>query len=108
MRQLPFFFLETNIHIHIRERERDSNTGIPYLHSKVIQFHSKVIVTFKRRVRQVILHTTYFLKQYETITYSFFFFFFFLRNTHAYTQGREKGVLTQRHITTPLKSHSNF
>ena len=82
----------------------DSNTGIPHLHSKIIQFHSKVIVTFKRRVRQVILHTTYFLKQYETITYSFFF----KKHTHTHTQGRGKGVLTQRHITTPLKSYSNF
>ena len=32
------------------------------------------------------------------------FFFFFLRNKHTHTQGRGKGVLTQRHITTLLKS----
>ena len=104
MRQLPFFFLETNTHIHIREREMDSNTGIPHLHSKIIQFHSKVIVTFKRRVRQVILHTTYFLKQYETITYSFFFFFF-LRNTHTHThtRERERGSNTKTHHNSTQK-----
>ena len=73
MRQLPFFFLETNTHIHIRERERDSNTDTS-------QIYSIVIVTFKGRVRQVILHTIYFFKQYETIT-----FFFFLRNKHTHT-----------------------
>ena len=31
-------------------------------------------------------------------------FFFFLRNKH--TQGKGKGVLTQRHTTIPLKNHS--
>ena len=31
---------------------------------------------------------------------------FFFRNKH--TQGRGKWVLTQRHITTLLKSHDNF
>ena len=35
-----------------------------------------------------------------------FFFFFFEKQTH--TQGRGKEVLTQRHTTTLLKSHSNF
>ena len=30
--------------------------------------------------------------------------FFFLKNKHTHTQGRGKGVLTQRHITTLLKS----
>ena len=30
----------------------------------------------------------------------------FVVNTH--TQGRRKGVLTQRHTTTPLKSYGNF
>ena len=34
--------------------------------------------------------------------------FFFLRNKHTHTQGRWKGVLTQRHTTTSLKSHGNF
>ena len=34
--------------------------------------------------------------------------FFFEKQTHTHTQGREKGVLTQRHTTTPLKSHGNF
>ena len=34
--------------------------------------------------------------------------FFFFRNKHTHTQGREKKVLTQRNITTPLKSHDNF
>ena len=33
-----------------------------------------------------------------------FFFFFFEKQTH--TQGRWKGVLTQRHTTTPLKSQT--
>ena len=33
----------------------------------------------------------------------FFFFFFGEKNTH--TQGREKWILTQKHTTTPLKSH---
>ena len=33
-------------------------------------------------------------------------FFFFVKQTH--TQGRGKWVLTQRHVTTPLKSHGNF
>ena len=60
-----FFFGETNIHTHIREREMGSNTGTP-------QLHSKVIITFKGRVRQVILHTTYFLKQCGIITFFFF------------------------------------
>ena len=32
-----------------------------------------------------------------------FFFFFGEKNTH--TQGREKWILTQKHTTTPLKSH---
>ena len=32
------------------------------------------------------------------------FFFFWETNTH--TQGRGKEILTQKHITTPLKSHS--
>ena len=34
--------------------------------------------------------------------------FFFLRNKHTQTQGRGKGVLTQRYTTTPLKSYGNF
>ena len=32
--------------------------------------------------------------------------FFLETNTH--THRREKGVLTQKHTTTPLKSHDNF
>ena len=36
------------------------------------------------------------------------FFFFFLRNKHTHIQERGKSVLTQRHTTTPLKSHGNF
>ena len=38
--------------------------------------------------------------------YPFFFFFFFEKQTH--TQGREKGVLTQKHTTSSLKSHGNI
>ena len=38
----------------------------------------------------------------------FFFFFFFFFKKQTYTQGRGKGVLTQRRTTTPLKSHGNF
>ena len=34
-------------------------------------------------------------------------FFFFLRNKHTHTRGG-KEFLTQRHTTTPLKSHGNF
>ena len=34
------------------------------------------------------------------------FFFFFEKQTH--TQEKGKGVLTQRHTTTSLKSHDNF
>ena len=34
------------------------------------------------------------------------FFFFFEKQTH--TQGRKKWVITQKHTTTPHKSHSNF
>ena len=33
---------------------------------------------------------------------------FFEKQTHTHTKGRGKGVLTQRHTTTPLKSHGNF
>ena len=33
---------------------------------------------------------------------------FFFRNKHTHTQEREKGVLIQRHTTTPLKNHCNF
>ena len=50
------------------------------------------------------LHITCSLKQCETITHSFFFFF--EKQTH--TQAREKGVLTQKHTTTSLKSHGNI
>ena len=32
--------------------------------------------------------------------------FFFEKQTH--TQGREKRALTQKHTTTPFKSHDNF
>ena len=47
------------------------------------------------------LHTTYSLKQCETITHSFF-----EKQTHI--QGREKMILTQRYITTLLKNYANF
>ena len=40
------------------------------------------------------------------VRYAFFSFFLFLRNKH--TQGRGKWILTQKHTTTPLKSHGNF
>ena len=33
--------------------------------------------------------------------------FFLETNTHTH-KGEENGVLTQRHTTTPLKSHGNF
>ena len=34
---------------------------------------------------------------------------FFWRNKHTHThKGEKKGVLTQRHTTTPLKNHGNF
>ena len=36
------------------------------------------------------------------------FFFFFDKQTHTHTERRGKGVLTQRHTTTPLKNHDNF
>ena len=36
------------------------------------------------------------------------FFFFFFGETNTHTQGRGKWVLTQKHTTTPLKSHGNF
>ena len=39
---------------------------------------------------------------------SVFFIFFLETNTHIYAQERGKWVLTQRHTTTPLKSHDNF
>ena len=32
---------------------------------------------------------------------------FFEKQTHTHTRERE-GVLTQKHTTTPLKSHGNF
>ena len=48
------------------------------------------------------LHTTLSLKQCEIIT------FFFFGETNTHTQGREKDVLIQRHITTSLKNHGNF
>ena len=35
-------------------------------------------------------------------------FFVFEKQTHTHTQGRGKMILTQRHTTTPLKSHDNF
>ena len=35
-------------------------------------------------------------------------YFCILRNKHTHTQGRGKGVLIQKHTTTPLKSHGNF
>ena len=37
-----------------------------------------------------------------------FFFFFWLRNKHTHTKGRGKEILTQRYITTPLKSYDKF
>ena len=44
-------------------------------------------------VSQVILHTTYFLKQCGTITP----FFLLKKNKHTHIQGRGKDVLIQRH-----------
>ena len=41
-------------------------------------------------------------KKVKTITR----LFFFLKQTH--TQGKGKGVLTQKHTTNSLKSHGNF
>ena len=38
----------------------------------------------------------------------FFFFLFFEKQTHTHTKGREKRVITQKHITTSLKSYGNF
>ena len=34
--------------------------------------------------------------------------FFRETNTHTHTKGRGKMVLTQKNITTPLKSHGDF
>ena len=51
-------------------------------------------------VEQVILHTTYSLKQCETITYSFFFLFSFYKQTHTHKNEEEKWVLIQMHTTT--------
>ena len=43
-------------------------------------------------------------------TFVFFFLvnFFFFLETNTHTQGKGKEILTQRHTTTPLKSHCNF
>ena len=38
----------------------------------------------------------------------FYNLFFFFGETNTHTQERGKDVLTQRHTTTPLKSHGNF
>ena len=43
-----------------------------------------------------------------THEFFFFFFFFFFFKKQTYTQGRGKGILTQRYTTTLLKSYSNF
>ena len=37
-----------------------------------------------------------------------FFLFSFFWETNTHTKGREKEILIQKHITTPLKSHGNF
>ena len=42
-------------------------------------------------------------KNVDWLLVNVFFFFFGEKNTH--TQGREKWILTQKHNTTPLKSH---
>ena len=61
------------------------------------------MVTFKRWWGKLYYTQHTFLSNVRQLP---FFFFFVEKQTH--TQGRGKGVLTQRHTTTPLKSHGNF
>ena len=42
----------------------------------------------------------------DTDNNSFYLFIYFFRNKH--TQGKEKGVLTQKYTSTPLKRYGNF
>ena len=68
-----------------------------------------IIFAFFKRKIQII--TKLFCFIYLLFFMGFFFFekallLFFEKQTH--TQGRRKNVLTQRHTTTPLKSHGNF
>ena len=68
------------------------------------------MVTFKGEWGKLYCTQHTLLSNMRQLSILFFFFFFFEKQTHTHTctQGMEKKVLTQRHITTPLKSHSNF
>ena len=67
-----------------------------------------VDLTFEYKEQIWIKNTLLFIVDQVSRDKTFFFFFFLEKQTHTHTKGREKEVLTQRHTTTPLKSHGNF
>ena len=79
--------------------------GFGSWHKGTPQLHSKAMVTFKGEWGKL-CYTQYTLL--SNVRQLPILFFEKQTHTHTHTQGREKGVLTQRHITTPLKSHDNF